>query len=114
MQTYYLPEFIPAAIKLFAAKGGAQLLYRVQLGPYNSMINLERIQTTFLKRIFQVTHCVSKVVLRQEAGVSKLEFNLWINIFAYWLKLHYDSNGLPHLILEDNYKSSWEVGSKRN
>ncbi|KAG8125748.1 hypothetical protein E2320_020921, partial [Naja naja] len=39
----------------------------------SSFIPLERLQSTFLRAIFKVVHCVPNVILRKEAGLAKVK-----------------------------------------
>lgn len=51
---------------LHSAKACEQLLFVVQLGFYSSLTPLKRMQSKFLKAMFQVAHCVSDGILRRK------------------------------------------------
>ena len=103
-------QYIPAALRLFQAKSLSQLLYGAQLGPYSSssFIQLEVVQSKFVRAILQVPRGVSNAALRFEVGYLKVEARAWLAIFNFWLKLTFQPIGLTSLVLQDNHQSPWK------
>ena len=78
-------QYIPAPLRLFQAKSLSQLLYGAQLGPYSSFIQLEVVQSKFVRAILHVPRGVSNAALRLEVGYLKVEARAWLAIFNFWL-----------------------------
>ncbi|ETE69808.1 hypothetical protein L345_04385, partial [Ophiophagus hannah] len=97
--------FLTSCSKPFKTKLKAQLIYSVQLGPYNNYSKLEIVN------ILQVPCCVSNVTLCCEMRSVKIETKMWLIFFIYWLKLISFPIGLtlpPPMTLADNFSARWQ------
>lgn len=99
---------IPAAIRLYLAKVLPQLLYGTILGPSSSsFVSLERVQSKFLRSIFQVSSYVSNASLRLDSGLLKFKARIALASIYLWLNLNFNTQGLTSLVLIDNFQSTW-------
>ena len=88
--------YIPAALRVFNAKVVNQVLYGSQIWLSAFNIDVERIQSSFLYKIFGLPHCVSYAALCLEAGQYRLQFLLWIRFFKFWFRVCYLAESVPY------------------
>ncbi|CAI5784091.1 Hypothetical predicted protein [Podarcis lilfordi] len=86
--------FLPMALTVFQAKSLAQLLYGSQISPSANLKTLETVQSKFLRSLFATPKCTPNAVLRQEAGLPRVELKVWEQAISLWLKIHYNPKGL--------------------
>ena len=89
--------YIPAALRVFNAKVVNQLLYGSQIWLSAFNIEVERIQSSFLYKIFGLPHCVPYAALCLEAGQYRLQCLLWIRFFKFWLRMCFLAESVPFL-----------------
>lgn len=97
---------ILAATRIFNAKVRAQLLYGIPIWRPSSNIDVERIQSTFLYKIFGLAHYVPYTALSLEAGQYRLEHLAWCYFVKFWLKVCYNAGRAP--LLQELLADSWQ------
>lgn len=65
--------YIPATVPIFNVKVLAQLLYGIPIWLPSFNLEVERIQSTSLYKIFGLAHCVPYAALCLEAGQYRIE-----------------------------------------
>lgn len=92
-------KYIPAAVRIFNAKVSSQLLYGSPIWLSGFNIDVERIQSSFLYKIFGFPHCISYVALCLEAGRHRLDYLAWCAFIKFWLKVCFNASFA--LLLQD-------------
>lgn len=76
--------YIPPALQIFNIKVKPQILYSIPIWMSSFNMHVERIQAKFLYKTFALPHCVSYVVMCQEAGQHKLETTALLSFCKFW------------------------------
>ena len=84
------------------------MLYDTFIGPPSSCFDpIKRVQTKFLRAILEVPRCLPNAQIRLETGSLRVVAKIKLASLQYWLKINYQSQGLTHLLLQDNFQSNW-------
>ncbi|KAJ7324886.1 hypothetical protein JRQ81_017906, partial [Phrynocephalus forsythii] len=90
-------------------KTRAQLLYGIPIWISALNSGIEKVQSTFLRRILGVPSCVGLAALYLEIGFERVETRVWIQPLKYWLRIHFQAEHLGYIyyLLSDSYISKW-------
>ena len=98
-------RFFYAATCVFNTETRAQLLYGIPIWISTYIVEVEKIQSTFLCCLLGVPKCVGYAALHLEIGVGRLETSAWIQTLKFWLRIHFlaeHCNYVYHM-LPDSY-----------